>query len=313
MAMTSRNFSLLIAAIALGGCLDSPAPVTGEHHQYIVTGLYVPRSASDATKSFGIDLDLDGRKDNGLGSVLATLLGQGFDIQPTLNDAVLRGNILLGLDVQTPSFTDAEAAGVQVVTGITTSPNACNTAGTCGLHLSGDALMMTNEAVPQMYSTGPVTDGTLLTRGGILPVRLAIGDENYIDLNLHNAAIKVDVSSELPTGTLAGIIPTADVARIVIPQFGKQFRRIAAEDCAPPPQVHYRGANRCQCKPGSRGELLTDYLNSDLDCTITDDEVRNNSIVKTLLAPDMVHNDEAVGLSFGVGISLAPATFVSAR
>ncbi len=311
--MTSRKISLLTAAIALGGCVDSPAAVSGEHQQYIVTGLYLPRSVSDSNKKFGIDLNNDGRKDNGLGAVLATLLGQGFDIQPTLNDAVLRGNILLGLDVQTPNFTDAEAAGVQVVTGVTTSPSACNTAATCGLHLRGDALMIANEAVPQMYSTGSVADGTLLTRGEILPVRLAVGDDNYIDLNLHNAAIRLNFSGDQPTGTLAGVIPAADVARVVIPQFGKQFRRIAAEDCAPPPQVHYRGPNRCQCKPGSRGELLTRYLNRNFDCTITDDDLLRNTIVKTLLAPDVVLNDESVGLSFGVGISLAPATFVSAR
>lgn len=311
--MTSRKISLLTAAIALGGCVDSPAAVSGEHHQYIVTGLYLPRSASDASKKFGIDLNNDGRKDNGLGAVLATLLGQGFDIQPTLNDAVLRGNILLGLDVQTPNFTDAEAAGVQVVTGVTTSPSACNTAATCGLHLRGDALMIANEAVPQMYSTGSVAYDTLLARGEILPVRLAVGDDNYIDLNLHYAAVQLKLAGDTPTGILAGVVLTEDVDRVLIPQFGKQFRRIAAEDCSPPAPVRLRKPYRCQCNPDSRGDLLIELFDRNQDCTIADAEISSNSIARTLLASDVFRDDKYIGLSFGVGISLAPATFVSAR
>lgn len=207
--------AMLVNLLMVGCLADTPARVAGEHVPFIISDMQLAQSAARATRD-AIDLDGDDRRDNALGAVFATLRIYGFDIQPSLTAAIQNGDILLGLDVQTTSFKDAAVVGVQIRKGFDAAPSPCSAdmPMLCGQHLHGGGTLVADAAAPLMYSTGALAKGTLMTRGGILPVRLALDVDNFIELNLHDAAISINFQDTKPTGILAGVVPADDVARV---------------------------------------------------------------------------------------------------
>ncbi len=300
---------MLVNLLTVGCLADTPARVTGEHGQFIISDMQLAQTASRAFRD-AIDLDGDDLRDNALGATFATLRTYGFDIQPTLTAAIQNGDILLGLDVQTTSFEDAAIVGVQIRTGFDAAPSPCSAdmPMVCGQHLHGGATLVADSAAPLMYSTGALAKGTLMTRGGILPVRLALDVDNFIELNLHDAAISINFQDTNPTGILAGVVPAADVARVIIPQTGLQFRRIIDQDCGSKAPGLHRKPPYCQCRSKSRGSFLIELFDRNEDCIVDDQELLENSIIHTLLASD-IEGVDGPGVSFALAIKLVPATF----
>src|SRR3954466_1752090 len=115
---------LPMSLAACGGGDDTITP-EGAHYHYVANKALVPTNNNES-REYGIDLNGDGTVDNQLGMVLGTLAGMGFDIQGTIDKAVLEGSIILLADFQTKDFTSTAAAGVQVFLGANEQPAACN-------------------------------------------------------------------------------------------------------------------------------------------------------------------------------------------
>ena len=109
-----------LAFVASAGCGDNHYIVEGAHYQYVVSTIELPVSATDAI-AFAIDLDGDSNPDNNLGQSLDLLKGFGFDIRSTVAEGVRNGGILMGLDLQTTDFFDADAQAVHRV-GLQSTP-----------------------------------------------------------------------------------------------------------------------------------------------------------------------------------------------
>ena len=67
----------------------------------------------------------------------------------------------------------------------------------------------------------------------------------------------------------------------------------------------------CTCTPDSTGETYLGIFDDDVSCTVPLEEFRANSLIVTLLRPDVDTDGDSVndGLSVGLGFSAVPATF----
>ena len=71
------------------------------------------------------------------------------------------------------------------------------------------------------------------------------------------------------------------------------------------------GEPPCGCVKHSRADLLQGLFDRPpVDCRVSVDEVANNTIVQSLLAPDLKIDGEHF-LSFGVGVDLVRARFTA--
>lgn len=87
--------------------------VTGDTHGYVANSLVLPTGNKDKA----IDLNGDGRVDNQLGNVIATLSSAGLDTQGGVDKSIEDGDVVLLFNVQTPDLTKADAVGVSVYIG----------------------------------------------------------------------------------------------------------------------------------------------------------------------------------------------------
>src|SRR6478672_5419835 len=128
--------SALTSLVACGGGDDGTTPPSGPHYGYVASEVTVPANNSQA-REIGLDLNGDKTIDNQLGMVLGTLAGQGFKVKDTLDLAVADGDIVLLLDMQTPSFDSTTGAGLTIKLGDAPSVEPCTdpanpTVPTCG-------------------------------------------------------------------------------------------------------------------------------------------------------------------------------------
>lgn len=317
---------LLTAALPLAACGggDEGQPVPeGEKYTYVVATASVPTSASQATKDFGIDLDGDGRKDNALGSVLATLKGQGLDVQPSLTDAVNDGSIVLLAEFQTKSFSAASASGLRVFLGDSTmiTPAACTDPlmiATCGQHLKGTGSFKISASSPTTaLVSGPIVGGTFKGGPGTISLQISLtagAAPLQLDLLGARAELSTITDASIGKGIVAGAISKADLDDKILPAIkGQLDAQVAA--CTGTPKT----PPLCGCMSGSgAAQILSLFDTTPADCAVSLDEIKNNSIIKTLLAPDVecnatgcVANGTPNALSIGLGVTAVKGTFTA--
>ena len=323
-----KHISLLLLTAALplaacgGGDEGQPVP-EGEKYTYVVATATVPASASQATKDFGIDLDGDGRKDNALGSVLATLKGQGLDVQPSLTAAVNDGSIVLLTEFQTKSFSAASASGLRVFLGDNTmiTPAACTDPlmpATCGLHLKGTGSFKISAASPTTaLVSGPIVGGTFKGGPGTISLQISLtagAAPLQLDLLGARAELSTITDTSIGKGIVAGAISKADLDNKILPAIkGQLDAQVAA--CTGTPKT----PPMCGCMAGSgAAQILSLFDTTPADCAVSLDEIKNNSIIKTLLAPDVecstsgcVANGTPNALSIGLGVTAVKGTFTA--
>jgi hypothetical protein len=174
--------------------------------------------------------------------------------------------------------------------------------------LSGNAQIRVAPAMQVNYATGPMQHGEAFTRADELTLKLALGTDVLIDVMLHDVVIRLtDLTATTGVATYAGVVSEADVRDIVIPQAAKQFNRIIDRDCAIVAPV-----GQCSCALDSGGADLVELFDKNLDCEVSDQEMRNNSIVKALTYPD-VESSVGPGMSFSVRAKLVGAQLLTSN
>jgi len=312
--MAFRPFLLAAAVLpmslaACGGDDGQPTP-EGTHYYYVANQVFVPTSNTQA-RDYGIDLNSDGTVDNQLGMVLSTLAGMGFDIQATIDTAVAEGSIILLVDFQTKDFTNTTAAGIQVYLGDNEMPAACNagemyntmTKTGCKRHLDGNGSFSIAADSPQNAALGgKIVNGTFTGGPGDLSLQIALGGTNAIKLDLIGARAKASMISEtgIGMGTSGGVIfggavTKDDIDNKVIPAIQTQLVPIIERDCTMPTMPP-----GCGCVADSTGKTILGLFDTNpKDCAVSVDEIKNNSLIVSLLSPDVTINGK-MALSLGI-------------
>jgi hypothetical protein len=287
---------------------DAPPLPVGPHYHFVIDHEYVPTNNTQA-HAYGLDIDGDGAVDNQLGMVLGTLSSMGLDAQGATNSAVDDGSILMLADVQTTDFTNATNTGFTTYYGADPMPAPCNTSDTvCRHHLTGTGRFDLASTSPRDDElVGPVVAGAFVLGPGHLGVQLGfIPGAPPLPLALIGARVRVFgvTATGITSGVLAGAVTTTDITNKAIPALQQGFIPVIAHDCtmlSSPPT--------CGCADGTQGKtLLSLFDTAPQDCAISVDELKNNSIVQSLLAPDVTIEGQ-MALSFGVGITAVAATY----
>ena len=317
-----------MSLVACGGG-DSTVVPAGAHTHYVASKVLVPTNNNES-REYGIDLNGDGTPDNQLGMVLGTLAGMGFDIQATIDKAVLGGDIILLTDVQTTDFTSAAAAGIQVFLGSNPQPPACNanemvscTTATpavctgCGHHLDGTGAFSIDPTSPTNAAlAGPIIGGTLKGGPGDLSLQIALGGTTPIQLDLIGARALASSISATAIGSISGTtvtggvvfggaISASDINNKVIPAVATELTPTIAKDCTAldmPPG--------CGCTDGSTGKTILGLFDTNHDCMVTTTEIQTNSLIMSLLAPDVEING-TMALSLGIKAIAVGATYTA--
>jgi hypothetical protein len=316
--------SLMFAACGGDDGGTSPIIPQGPHTGMVVSEVKVPTNSTQA-REFGLDLGasksskLDGTVDNQLGMVLGTLSGQGFDVQGGITEAVAQGSIILLVDFQTEDFTSSSAAGISVKLGENPQPPACTDVNdvVCGKHLDGRATFSVAANSPNNAALGGKIVGSTFTGGpGKIALQITLGGADPIQLDLHGARAKATgVSADgIMNLVFAGALTKADLDTKVIPAIHAQLGPLVLGDCTntTPPD--------CGCEPNSTGKTILDLFDtSPKDCTVSVTEIQTNTLIMSLLSPDVCAKlDDSSGdascespnaLSLGIAGKAVKATF----
>jgi hypothetical protein len=328
--------ALVPMSVAACGGDSTPGTITpeGTHYHYVANRALVPTTNAMA-REYGLDIGAadknvpDGTIDNQLGMVLGTLAGMGFKIQDTLDVAVSEGNIILLLDYQTKDLQTSSAAGIQALLGdkATAMPAACNAGETytcntatppvcmgCGHHLAGTGMFGISASSPTNAAlSGKIIGGTFTGGPGNITLQIALGGTMAITLNLIAAHAKLSGVTDTTVGSaiLAGALTQEDLNTKVIPAIQQQLVPIIMRDCSAlstPPA--------CGCMDGSTGKTVLGLFDTDpKDCSVTVAEIQNNSLIKSLLAPDVCSTATCAqpdALSLGIKLTAVKGAFTPA-
>lgn len=285
---------------------DMPAM---SYRHYVIDHIDVPTSAAQA-REYGMDLDGNGSIDNQLGNVIATLSGMGVDANATVARSIDRGETILLARVGTTSLADAAVGTFQTYVGSDPSipPCASDTDTECRHHLTGTASFTAMHLPAGTPLKGSFTGGEFTGSGGQLVIRLALLGSAPIDVVLlaSQARLSSSTDSQIGKATLAGAVAQSDIDAKIIPAVRDNVMASVTRDCtaltSPP---------GCGCTTGSDGKTaLALFDTSPQDCSISLTEVRNNTLVKSLLTPD-VSIAGTMGLSIGVTASAVSAQFTA--
>lgn len=321
--------ALMPSIVSCGGDEgESNVVPEGEHYHFIANKVLVPTTNTQA-REYGLDLNGDKTVDNQLGMVLSTLGSMGFDIQATINKSVAIGGIVLLADFQTKDFTNTTAAGVRVFIGDSemVTPLACNagevynetTKTGCGHHLGGTGNFVV-KSDPDAALGGKIINGTFTGGPGKVSLQIALGGTDAITLDLIGARSKGSSLSADSLGTatsggliFAGAITKTDIDGKVIPAIQAQIAPIIAEDCTMP-----ANPPTCGCMADSTGKTilglfdtkLADGVTEGKDCAVSVEEIKTNSLIVSLLAPD-VKIDGKDALSLGIKATAVKGEFTA--
>jgi hypothetical protein len=302
--MSRLHLLLLCSALPLVACGDDGGP-SGPIRSYVVSEASVPTSSMQATE-FGLDLNGDKVVDNQLGAVLAALSSQGFNVQGAVTKAIKEGSIILLVDFQAKDIASG-SAGLSVKLGDMPMPAACSgtTDTVCGHHLDGTGSFAVAANSPQNAAVeGKIVGGTFNGGPGDIALEIALGGTQPIQLDLIGARAKASGLSEtgIDSLTVGGALTIDDLNTKVIPAIYAQISPLVTADC---PGTTPPG---CGCTAGSTGATILNLFDTaPKDCKITVDEIANNTLIKSLLAPDVTIEGK-MALSLGLKAKAVKAT-----
>jgi hypothetical protein len=284
----------------------TPPTAVGTDNTFVVSAIQVPANNTEA-RTYGIDLDGDNVIDNQLGMVFATLTGQGYEITAATNEAVDRGTTLVLANLITTSFTAGQGAGFRTYLGATPSPAPCSGSGDtqCRKHLTGTGTFSVSAMNPMNTPlVGNFLFGTFKGGPGHAVFQMALASGRAMTLDLIGARVKITAASATGlTGVIAGGLTQAEIDATFIPEFAYAANQAIAADCnmlSSPPS--------CGCSQNSTGASQVGLFDTNHNCSVSEAEVKGNSLIVSLLAPDIIVEGQQV-LSVGFGFTAVKGTF----
>ena len=278
----------------------------GTHSLFVVDSVRFATSWDEVNTVLGMDFDqLEPlRNDNLLGGVLATVFGGlGTNVESIVASMIADGRILHLIDVQSVGRQTADGVGVSVFLGLDLD-------GDPGDNFTGVETFGVVDPFAGETMVGAVTNGHIEAELGAMPLQIALpGSEEPFVLNLGAARIEADFDDDRLIGLIGGVLSEAQVQDEFLPIVHTAMARSIALQC-----------EQGVCEPGSNGAVFLDLFDSDGDGELSLDEVRENDLIRALLAPDLDLFDEnglmapgcdmtTESLSFVVGFTAVPAQF----
>lgn len=297
--------------------VDAVVPV-GQHYHYVIDHQYVPTNNTQA-RQYGLDLNGDGVIDNQLGMVLATFANMGFDVQGATNTAVDHGYTLMLPDLQTLDLQSASHTGFTTFFGINPNPPACNGGNdpVCRHHLTGSAQFAVDSNSPHDPPLlGDATANTFASGPGVLDVQLVFvtGLPTAVHLVAAHSKLSSVTSTAIGNGVIGGGVLKSDVDGRLIPALQQALTIAVQRDCcgtssSPSPTCDPSATPSCGCIDSTTGKSAIGLFDTTPhDCAITVSEIQGNSLIQSLLAPDITVDGQQA-LSMGFGMSAVGATY----
>jgi len=252
---------------------------SGAHYQYVINTITIPTTASQASQC-GLNIDGDplGRVDNAVGQVVAALGGAGgANPQPPMDQALADGSTLHLLDVQADSLVDDSFVSLRQFFGddadMPANPSD-NYSGTENFDVRSDSPTDT-------LVGGPINTSNLQLGPGELFVKM-VAFPGSPPIIIPLAAVHMTgaiTATEITDGILGGAITESDVDTIMIPAMAVSVQGAVAADCG--------GTSPNCCDPGSTGETIVGFFDTNSDCLVSEQEVRDNALLNSLIAPDV--------------------------
>lgn len=269
--------SFLLACLGpLAACAaDAFEPPTGPVVSYELSRELIPLTNTEA-RDFGLDLDGDKARDNQLGMVFGTLASTNAPPVGDIGQQIASGELTMHVELQYPDPAQD------------------------------------SDAVALALSTPRGSDTPLLAPSSELPMRFGPGDAmvslsffGVAKLELKGARVVITRADDgVIAGTIGGGISRAELENQLAPLFAAAVNHMVAEQCTD------ATAEPCGCiLTGAYGDgrywiVLFDAVPH--DCTITDDEILDSSLVVSLTAPDLTLDGEPL-LSLGFGFEAVAA------
>jgi len=288
--------------------VDAPPAPMGHHH-YVIDRMLVPTTNAQA-RAFGLDLNGDLTVDNQLGMVFATFAAQGLLVQAGFSRAIDQGNSITLVDLAADNLATTATATLALFDGTDAMPVPCFGAAdlACRHHLAGTGTFLAAAAPVNPPLAGMITAGTLTAGPGQLSIDLVFDGAMPTAVTLIGARVKATTISPTAIGTLllAGAVPQTEIDTKVIPAMRDGYMTSVTRDC-----TALNNPPTCGCAAGTGGKTALDLFDTaPKDCAITLDEVRDNALIQSLLAPDVMING-MMALSIGVSTTAVPAGFVA--
>ena len=244
--------------------------------EFVLGGLKLPVLGAD----YGADLDGNGKVDNQLGAVFSALMGQGFDFQSSTDQAVSAGSalVLFTLVTSQADLTIEQSAEFRLVRALGTGeadPRAVPVSlqGT----LKGG----------QFISKEPARGSALIT----CELRIALGPGLPVRLAIQWPRIKFNVNpagTHLLAGSINGSISRNNVANDLIPSLANTLTLyIATFPDSGNSQIISKLFDTGGCTNPDGTTAKAD------DGRIDPCELSQNSLIKTLFAPDLQMRDSS--------------------
>jgi len=285
---------------------DMPDPKTPHH--YIMASQNVPTTQIEARDN-GLDLNGDDQVDNQLGAVMATFTGQGFDVAGFATRAVDHGDTLMLIDFESDGFQSG-ASTFTLFAGTNPRPPACEGGSdtVCRHHLDGAGLFDVVAGAPRDTPlAGAMVNGRVTTDAGDanrLHLQVALATTAPFVMPLLGARVRVTGPSDggITSGVVAGGLAKSDINGILLPAWQQSMTTIMQQGCTGTPPT-------CGCPAGSQAKVLHDLFDTTPnDCAISLSELQSNSLIQSLLAPD-VTIDGQQAVSVGIGFTAVSGTF----
>ena len=190
----------------------------------------------------------------------------------------------------------------------TVMPPACTDANdtVCRHHLDGRGTFTIAAGSPDNAAvTGKIVGGTFNGGPGNIALKIAIGGPQGVQLDLIGARAKATGMSDtgIDSVTVAGALSQEALNTQVLPAIHMQLGPLITKDCP-------TTTGDCGCPAGnSTGKtILGLFDNNPKNCVVTLDEIKGNSLLQSLLAPD-VTIDGTMALSLGLKVKATAATF----
>jgi hypothetical protein len=262
---------------------------------FVMTELALPPSGT----TVGLDFDGDGNVDNALGTILSSLTEMGLDVQESFKRGVLHGDIVVLMRLQAADFNNTDKAGAQLWMGESTS---------CCVEKAPDKLDQCRAEAEAKdgcfggsytFYPDPKSDKDALLGGKIIEKQLRLGPGKMtlvlpvaigtdLVLNLEHVFVRGQVDpggNTVTNGLLAGVVSKSDLEQSFVPGI-----KAVLDDTLADPNTDQK-----------EKDLLLKLFDKDNDGAISLEEVKQNSLIQTILAGDIDLNKDGVKeLSLGL-------------
>ena len=245
-------------------------------YDYVTNKLILP---TDSTESEKYALELNGKKYNSLGGILALIVSQAptLNIQAEMDGATCEGAALILLRAQAASLTSGATTMQTWVADkkaccTTTSDNTkcCTEAATACFNGTTEFTKTGNTA--EYLFGGNISGGKVKAGPASMKLNLTLSGGASLALNLKAVVIKGEITATgIKNGVLSGAIPKDDLDTVVVPQIATMVNTTYKD-----PKTDQKTI-----------DLLKTLFDTNKDGEITAKEVKENGLIKTFLDGDV--------------------------